>query len=191
MSLQTTDHSTSFHGNPVPVDCINNVKEGDKFRMARSPDFDWDGWFATNAVDVRMPEILASARLIRSQYPKLGAVGYCWGGAAMFKLASKQHEGLVNCVSMAHPGAPTKNDVYNIGVPIQILAPEYDEPFPAEWRDFCNLEIPKLGVEYYYQYFPGQTHGFAVRCNDIEEGEKRALELAKNAMVYWLLAHLH
>lgn len=130
------------------------------------------------------------AKHIRSQHTKVGVVGYCWGGKVAIELGGKNHNGLVDCISFAHPGGITKEDVFNVAVPVQIIAPEKDVPFPLKMRQFCNEEIPKLGVDYDYQHFPGAVHGFATRCNVKVEGEKRALERAKNAAVGWFVNYL-
>lgn len=151
--------------------------------------FDMGKWFAENGMDIRLPEVIGVAKALRKQYSWVGAVGYCWGGAINFKLASKDHGGLVDCVCIAHPGGTTEDEVRKIAVPIQILAPEHDPTFQPQMRDFCNTEIPKLNVDYNFQYFPGMVHGFATRCDPSKEAEKRALELAKNAFVYWLSTH--
>ena len=96
-----------------------------------------------------MPEILEPIRLIREQHKWIGAVGYCWGGLTNFKLASK---GVVDCVTIAHPGAPTEDEIKAIKVPVQILAPAHDFSFTPELKELCNKEIPKLGVDYVYHH---------------------------------------
>ena len=126
---------------------------------------------------------------MRDKYSWIGAVGYCWGGTVGFRLASKEYSGLIDVVSIAHPGAPTEDDVRQISVPFQIIAPEFDPTFTPEWKEKCNQEIPKCGVDYAYQHFPDMMHGFATKCDENKEEEKKALELAKNAVVYWFTAH--
>ncbi|KAL8824991.1 MAG: hypothetical protein Q9170_007973 [Blastenia crenularia] len=100
---------------------------------------------------------------------------------------------LVDCISTAHPSLLTKEEINDVGVPVQILAPEHDYMLTPELKAHANETIPKLNVEYDYQHFPGVAHGFAVRCNEEDEGERRALERAKNAAVGWFgqLLHLH
>ena len=164
------------------------VPDGDSFKVQPKNDFDMGKWFATNAPDGRMPEVLTVARTLREQYSWLAAVGYCWGGIINFKLASKDY-GLLDCVSIAHPGTPSEDEVRKIGCPVQLIAPEHDPTFPPEWKKFCNEEIPKLGLDYHYQHFPGMLHGFCNKCDMSKEKEKKALELAKDAVVYWFITH--
>ena len=165
------------------------VRDGETFRLERSLNVDWKGWFERNDVNVRLSEVLACALELRQQYSMLGVVGYCWGGSTGFKLASKEHEGMFDCVSVVHPGSPTDEDVQSISVPFQFLMPQHD-PMAPERVDFCNREISKLGIDYQYQYFPDVPHGFAIRCDMSQPREKKALELAKNAVVYWMVSHL-
>lgn len=127
------------------------VKVGETYEMKRNMDFDWETWFKNNWVDVRMPEILECLRHIREKHPWVASVGYCWGGAANFKLASK---GVLDCVTIAHPGNPTEEEVKAINIPVQILAPEHDPTFTQQMKDFCKLEIPKQGVDFIYHHFP-------------------------------------
>lgn len=46
-----------------------------------------------------------------------------------------------------------------------------------------------LGVDYVYHHFPNMVHGFATKCDKSKENERKALELAKNAVVFWMKAH--
>ena len=152
-------------------------------------DFDFQSWFTANSPDVRMPQILECAKQLREQHSWVGYVGYCWGGGVGFKVASKDHSGLFDCVTVAHPATPSEEEVKAIGVPFQIIAPEHDPTFPPEVKEMCNREIPKLGVPYLYHHFPGVMHGFATKCDEAKESEKKALELAKNAVVFWMTSH--
>lgn len=76
-------------------------------------------------------------------------------------------------------------------MPVQILAPEHDEMYTQELKDYTNSKIPTLGLQYDYQYFPGIAHGFAVRGDPKDPKAKQALERAKNAAVGWFTEHLH
>lgn len=76
-----------------------------------------------NGKEQRQPEIFAAAKELRSKYKKVGAIGYCYGGWACFRLAAKG-QNLLDCVSVAHPSLLSKDEIDNLGVPVQILAPE-------------------------------------------------------------------
>ena len=165
---------------------IKMVKEGEGFKMETNPNFDWQGWYTTNWPDTRMPEILDCIRSIRQNHSWIASVGYCWGGLVNFKLASKD---VVDCITIAHPGGPTEDEVKAIKIPVQIIAPEHDPTFSQEMKDFCNKEILKLGVDYIYHHFPGMLHGFTTKCDETNPHEKKQLETAKNAVVFWLVNH--
>lgn len=72
----------------------------------------------------------------------------------------------MDCISTAHPSLLTKEEINDVGVPAQILAPEHDPVFVPEMRTYANETIPKLNVAYDYQFFPGVVHGFAIKCGD-------------------------
>ena len=82
----------------------------------------------------------------------------------------------MDCISTAHPSLLTKEEIDDVGVPAQILAPEHDPVFVPEMKAYANETIPKLNVAYDYQFFPNVAHGFAIKCRD--EGndlEKKSL----------------
>ncbi len=98
---------------------------------------------------------------------------------------------LVDCISTAHPSLLTKEEIDAVAVPVQILAPEHDPQLTPELKAHANSVIPSLNVEYDYQYFPGLTHGFAVRSDQKDVKQKKGFERAKNAAVGWFAQFLH
>jgi len=152
--------------------------------------FDLMGFMGKHNKDIRGPEMVEHATTLKSQYKKVGAIGFCYGGWAVFRLGAKG-AGLVDAISTAHPSALTKEEIDNVGVPVQILAPETDPLFTPELKEYANKVIPTLGVEYDYQYFPEVVHGFAVRGDPNDPKSKKALERAKNAAVSWFIQQLH
>ncbi|KAE8552528.1 hypothetical protein TMatcc_008111 [Talaromyces marneffei ATCC 18224] len=87
------------------------------------------------------------------EYKKVGAVGYCYGGWAVFRLGAKEHSPspLVDCISLGHPSLLTKQDIDEIAVPVQVLAPEIDPVYTAELKQHTWETIPWLGVPFDYQ----------------------------------------
>jgi len=152
--------------------------------------FDIMAFIGRNGKEKRFPEMVAVTKELKSKHKKIGAIGYCYGGWAVFQLGAKGMN-LVDAISTAHPSLATKEEISNIGVPVQILAPETDQMLTPELKEFCNSTIPTLGVEYDYQYFPGLSHGFAARGDPSNPAEKKGLERAKNAAVHWFAQHLH
>lgn len=157
--------------------------------------FDIQGWHGRNDKPVRWPELEACAKALRSQYKRVGVIGYCYGGWALFRLGGKaafiSSGPLVDCISTAHPSWLTKEEMDDIGVPVQIVAPEIDPAFNEDLKAYANTVIPTKGVPYDYQFFPGVEHSFATRGNLDDEKEKRAMVRAKRAQVAWMREWLH
>ena len=140
-----------------------------------------------NTKAIRTPEITSFAQHLRTQHRRIGAIGFCYGGWAVFHLGSKSNSPpLVDCISTAHPTWLTKEEMANVGVPVQIVAPEKDSEFTEELKMYAVTEIPRLGVPFDYQYFPGLKHGFVTRGDQEDEEERRAVGRARRAAVAWL-----
>ncbi|KAL8648765.1 MAG: hypothetical protein Q9226_005862 [Calogaya cf. arnoldii] len=158
----------------------------------KEKDFDFQGFLQRNNKETRGASIHNFAGKLKKEmgFKKVGAVGYCWGAWAAFQLGGKDKD-LIDALSTAHPTFLTKEEINNVAVPVQILAPETDPRFTPELKEHANRVIPTLGVEYDYQYFPGLAHGFACRADEGNEREKRGLERAKNAVSGWFGVMLH
>ena len=63
-----------------------------------------------NSKQLRRPEILAAAQELKLKYNKVGAIGYCYGGWAVFQLGEKGNN-LVDCISTAHPSFVDKREI--------------------------------------------------------------------------------
>ncbi|KAF7845938.1 hypothetical protein BT93_L5912, partial [Corymbia citriodora subsp. variegata] len=143
-----------FDGEVVSPETMDDPKKREAFDVM--------AFIGRNGKEKRFPEMVACAEALRKEYKKVGAIGFCYGGWAVFQLGAKG-KNLVDCISTAHPSLLTKEEIQNVGVPVQILAPETDQMLTPELKDYCNTTIPNLGVEYAYEYFPGLVHGFAAR----------------------------
>ncbi|KAL6718567.1 hypothetical protein ACLMJK_004659 [Lecanora helva] len=176
--------ATVFNGDVVSEDTIMDPQKRESF--------DFQAFFKPHSKESRYPEIAACARALKEEhkFKKVGAMGYCWGGWGVFQLGAKG-ENLVDAISTAHPSWLTKEEVNVVSVPVQIIAPEQDPQLTPELKEHLNATIPKLGLEYDYQYFPGARHGLAARCDRENAGERRAMERAKNAAVTWFAQMLH
>lgn len=154
-----------------------------------------------HAKSIRYPEILRCARELRSRYRRVGTIGYCFGGWAVFRLGHETisragEEGadgedrtnpkpLVDCISAVHPSWLTTEEIANVRVPTQVQSPVHDVNFTAELKDFAHKTLPELELPYDYQLFPGVGHGFAIRGDQSDEKELRAMQRAKDAAVNW------
>lgn len=64
-------------------------------------DLDMAGFSARNSRSIREPQIFTAATTLRSSgYSKLGAIGFCFGGWAVLRLAQAS---LVDAIVCAHP----------------------------------------------------------------------------------------
>lgn len=139
---------------------------------------------ARNSKAIRTPDLLAVATALRTQYQRVGAVGYCYGGWAAFMLGAKGRR-LIDCLSVAHPSLLTAAEIDAVGVPVQVHAPETDAQYTQELKTHTMVKLGELGLPFDYQYYPGQSHGFAAKGNDQDEAERMAMVRAKNAAVSW------
>lgn len=152
---------------------------------------DLPGFFQKNSKEARTPEIFECAKVLRDKCKRLGAIGYCFGGWGVFRLGAKEHKGLVDAISTAHPSYLTEEEISAVAVPVQICSPEHDWLYTEELKAFSNKIIPTLGIPYDYQFFPRLNHGFAVKGDPKEPEEREGMARAKNAAVIWFRQWLH
>ncbi|KAF3766503.1 dienelactone hydrolase family protein [Cryphonectria parasitica EP155] len=151
------------------------------------------GFMQTNGRKAREPGVFACARVLRDKYKHVGAVGFCYGGWAAFRLGSRehQHSPLVDCISVGHPSLLAKDDIDQVAVPLQVLAPEHDPAYTAELKAYTFETVTRLGIPFVYRHFPGVAHGCLVRGEENKPHEREALVKGKNAVVGWLKEYLH
>ncbi|KAH6660467.1 dienelactone hydrolase family protein [Truncatella angustata] len=153
---------------------------------------DLKGCVTRNSREIREPEIFEFARILRQKHKKIGAAGFCYGGWACFRLAAAEHQPpLVDCITVGHPSLLVKKDINEVGkIPVQMLAPEKDLQYTEELKLHTFQTLPKLGVPFVYEHFPGVEHACFVRGNEKMEGERLAMIRGKNAAVAWFREHL-
>ncbi|TEB27396.1 dienelactone hydrolase endo-1,3,1,4-beta-D-glucanase [Coprinellus micaceus] len=180
-----------FAGRPIiPLDAMNMPDKAEQ----RATVLDWikfvfngipaiPGFIRNRAsvVDARLESFFALLKE-KETYEKIGAVGYCFGGATAIRLASTDS---VNTVVIAHP-APFKMDqVRAIKVPCAWVCPEVDIFLGSEVRNNAEAELARKkeagnGIEYEFHDYPGTQHGFACRPNnkypELVEQYEKALE---------------
>jgi dienelactone hydrolase len=172
-----------FGGEVLPFEPINKN---------RWHEIDIPGFIKKNTREIREPEIFECARTLRTKHKKVGAVGFCFGGWAVFRLGAKEHQPpLVDCITAAHPSWLTKKDIDEVAVPVQILAPERDPVFTDELKTHSFETIQKLGVPFDYQHFPGVEHACFTRGDLEQVGEREAMVRGKNATVGWFRLFLN
>ncbi|KAK0720220.1 dienelactone hydrolase family protein [Lasiosphaeris hirsuta] len=148
-------------------------------------------FIAPHTREIREPEIFAYAKALRDKYAKVGAIGFCYGGWAVFRLGSKDNagacggKGLVDCVVAGHPTFLTEKDIDEVAVPVQMLAPEIDAAYTAELKAYTFTSLQKSGNAFDYQHFPRAVHACFVRGDPRKKGEREAMVRGKNAAVGW------
>ncbi|KAI4709705.1 hypothetical protein J4E89_005721 [Alternaria sp. Ai002NY15] len=146
---------------------------------------DVEGFKKRNSREIREPEIFACAKELRANgFKKIGAVGYCWGGWAILRLATEK---LVDCVICAHPSLLTEADFDGVDVPIMFLQPEHDSMFPEEMRlyAFKKLVLEKKNQAVEWVHFPDAHHGCFTKGDEEVPGEREAMIKAKDRAVTW------
>jgi dienelactone hydrolase len=168
-------NNDSFEGEVVDPDALS-----DPVKRAA---FDIPAFVGRHSKDRVFPFVLDTAKRLKSQYPKVAAIGYCYGAWAVFKLGADPS--LIDAATVAHPSLLETSEIDAIKVPIQILSPEHDPAYTPELKEYSNKVIPTLNVPYEYVYFPGVAHGFAARGDPNDKAQKEALERAKRSSVAW------
>lgn len=62
----------SFDGEVVPSDTLEDPQKREAFSVP--------AFVGRHSKEKRFPEVLACARALKSRFPKVGAVGFCYGG---------------------------------------------------------------------------------------------------------------
>ena len=171
----------SFNGEKLSYDALER---------AAFDEIDLYGFVGRHSREIREPEILECACKLRKEYSKVGAIGYCYGGWVVFRLAAAEHKGLVDCVVAGHPSLLTKDDIDNAAMPVQIQAPEVDAAYTDELKEYTFKTLQKNGVVFDYQHFPGVEHSCLVRGSAKIEKEREAMTRGKNSAVAWFRQYL-
>lgn len=155
----------------------------------RLADLDIASFSARNSRANREPEVFACATALRAQgFTKIGAAGFCYGGWAVLRLGSAEHNPpLVDCVVAAHPSWVTEADVVGVEKPLLVLAPEADPVYPEELKmlTFRTMVIEKKNVPFEYVHLPGVQHGCLTKGREEVAGEREAMVKGKERAVGW------
>jgi dienelactone hydrolase len=164
--------------------------------LSRWSEFDLNAWQKRNSKENRWPSILAAAKALRAKFPRTAVIGFCYGGWSSFALGSKElnppgEQPLVNCISVGHPTWLTKEEIDEVAVPVQIVAPEFDSVFTPELKEYAWKTITANNVPLDYQHFPGVVHSFCTRVDPKDDRGRRAMSRAKRQQAAWAREWLH
>ena len=156
----------------------------DAIMEGRWHDLDMAGFSKRNARGVREPQIFAAAKELRSKgHSKLGAIGFCFGGWAVLRLAQTA---LLDAIVCAHPSWVTNADFDDIDVPVMFLAPEKDLMFPDEMKAYAfKTLLERKNTPFEWVHFPGLAHGCLTKGDERVEGERAAMAKGKDRAVQW------
>lgn len=117
---------------------------------------------------------------------KLGAVGFCWGGGMVNRLAVDMGEDFHAGVPF-YGAAPPSADVTKIRAALMIQAAEDDKRINARWPAF-KAALDTQGVNYQHHLYPGVRHGF--HNNSTPRFDQAAAALAEERTVAFFKEHL-
>jgi len=137
-----------------------------------------------NRPSVVDPRVHAFINKVKSEkgYERIGAVGYCFGGAIAGRLGSTD---LVNTIVVAHPINLIPAQIRAIKVPTSWVLAEDDMGFKEKdvktaRSIFTKQEVRSDHVDYEFKIWSGTAHGFAMRPNlevpEVKAGYEGGLE---------------
>ncbi len=134
-------------------------------------------------------DMVNSARFLKSHAlssGKLGATGFCWGGAATNHLAVVLGGDLSAGVPF-YGRAPDTADVPKIRAPMLLQFAEDDPRVNATWPDYEEA-LKANGLSYEAHTYPGTRHGF--HNNSTPRYDEAAAELAWDRTIAFFRRHL-
>lgn len=104
---------------------------------------------------------------------QLGSVGFCWGGARSFLMASESE--LLKAAVVFYGSAPAAEKIAKVRVPVLGIYGETDERITSKVPEVAEI-MKKSGKRFEYKIYPGAGHAF---YNDT--GERYNEAAAKDA----------
>jgi len=176
----------------VAIDYLN----GDRIPPdAMNASYDFMAWLSKHGADQTRPPLDKVIAALKAEgVTKFGATGYCFGGRYTFDLA---FDNVIQCAVVSHPSllkVPEDLKTYfsKSQAPLLINSCEVDQMFPIEAQTQADeiFGAGKFAPGYKREYFPGCTHGFAVRGDMSDPLIKAGKEGAFKAAVEFFLEHL-
>ncbi len=147
-------------------------------------------WLQTNNPHAVFPSIQKFVSHLRSdsEYKKLGAVGFCWGGWPVVHLVHSGAEPNVDAAVSCHPAfLVIPEDVEKVDKPLEIHVGTLDEYVPAgDVEKVKEVFKGKEGCEIYV--YEDQVHGFSARGDLKIEKDRKAKEKVAERVCHTLYA---
>ncbi|KAI0031332.1 alpha/beta-hydrolase [Vararia minispora EC-137] len=171
-----------FEGDPAPANLLTT--EGTPF--------DLQTWFPKHSGEHTGKRARAVLEALKAQgITRWGAVGYCYGARLVWDLS---YDKLIHVSACSHPSLIQPEDVEKYAKecdqPLLINSCETDPQFPAEKQELADKVFADYKPGYSRPYFPGATHGFAVRGDLSDPKVKAAKEGAFKNTVEWFIKYL-
>ncbi|KIJ55481.1 hypothetical protein M422DRAFT_24055 [Sphaerobolus stellatus SS14] len=172
-----------LNGDPIPTDAFS------------TPGFDIGKWFVNHGNDKTRPPLDAVIAALKEKgITSYAATGYCFGGRYVFDLS---FENVIKAGAVSHPSLlKVPDDLEKLlatsKAPLLINAAEIDEQYPLEAQAKGDelLGGGKYKPGYKKVFFPGTTHGFAVRGDLSDPKVKAGKEGAFKETVEWFIKNL-
>ena len=149
-------------------------------------------WFPRHAASHTVKRVQAVIDALKEKGVKeFAAVGYCYGARLVFDLA---FAGQIKVAGASHPSllelADFERYAKEVNVPLIINSCETDPQFTKEKQEFADKVFADFKPGWSRPYFPGATHGFAVRGDLSDPRVKAAKEGAFKNTVEWFIKSL-
>ncbi|GMG21584.1 unnamed protein product [Ambrosiozyma monospora] len=120
-------------------------------------------WLPKHTPAITTPIVDKFLNSVKSKYSPsyLVGIGYCFGAKWVVKNLAK--DGMFDAGAVAHPSFVEIDEVEAVTKPLLISAAEVDQIFTTDLRQKTDEVLKKNGQTYRIDYFPGTSHGFAVR----------------------------
>ncbi|KAK4237936.1 protein AIM2 [Achaetomium macrosporum] len=164
-----------FAGDPAPGDL--NV-----------PGFNTTDFLARHNTTTTDPIIASTIAYLRTHLnvSRIAAPGYCFGGRYAFRfLAADRGANGIDVGYAAHPSLLETSEIGAIAGPVAVAAADGDNIFTAEARAQAEAVLVDVGQPYQVSLYSQTPHGFAVRANLSDPGQKWAKEQAFLQAVRW------
>ncbi|KAJ7812098.1 dienelactone hydrolase [Mycena olivaceomarginata] len=174
---------------------VPDLFSGDPILVDPPPGFDRQKWSAAHTPAQTRPIIDSVIAALKEEgVVGFAGAGYCFGARFVFDLA---FDGILKVSVVSHPSRlviPDDLEKYatQATAPLLINSCEVDKPFPQEAQTQADAILGggKFAPGYHREYFPGCSHGFAVRGDISDPLVKAGKEGAFKASVEWFNKYL-
>ncbi|KAJ7018476.1 chlorocatechol-degradation protein [Mycena alexandri] len=174
---------------------VPDLFSGDPILVNPPADFDRQKWSASHGPGEVRPIIDKVIGALKEEgATAFAGAGFCFGARYVFDLA---FDGILSVSAVSHPSrlvVPDDLEKYATvaKAPLLINSCEVDQAFPLEAQAQADAILGggKFAPGYHREYFPGCSHGFAVRGDISDPKVKAGKEGAFKASVEWFAKYL-